>query len=108
MRRAIHSSFVARTFLHATVAVLLGALAALAGEAVTTPTEVKKDPAAPKPPVRIGAAAVEAPAAPSLDQEKKKNVSTAEQFEFQQAKISAEMTQLEERMFRLSESLKAL
>ncbi len=37
-----------------------------------------------------------------------KKVSDAEQLEFQQAKVSAEMTELEQRMFRLSETLKPL
>jgi hypothetical protein len=37
-----------------------------------------------------------------------KKVSAAEQLEFQQAKVSAEMTELEQRMFRLSETLRPL
>ncbi len=41
-------------------------------------------------------------------QAESKPVSAAAQLEFQQAKVSAEMTELEQRMFRLSETLKPL
>jgi hypothetical protein len=49
------------------------------------------------------------PAAEAGKPAKKENeISTAEQLEFQQAKISAEMAELEQRMFRLAETLKPL
>ena len=125
MRRAIRPWFGKRRFFPGALAILavvaLGGFAAGADEAqkpeaaaqktVATETAEKSPDAKPVPasaPGKLGTAALSGPPAPALDQEKKKNVSTAEQFEFQQAKISAEMTELEERMFRLSESLKAI
>src|SRR5689334_930386 len=45
---------------------------------------------------------------PAQDLGKKTDVSLGEQLAFQQEKVAAEMTELEERMFRLSEAIKAL
>lgn len=55
-----------------------------------------------------GVAAAENQAKPAAHDEKANPVTPGEVLSFRQAKVAAEMTELEERMYRLSEALKAL
>jgi hypothetical protein len=88
-------------------AVLFGCLLAIFG----TQRDLRADDVAAAAPSAKPAAEskLDKPTAPKpADPEKKKDVTPAEQLEFLQAKVAAEMTELEERMFRLAETLKKL